>query len=472
MLNIEYESLDGVSNRWNLVTGGADMKTRYVWIMTVLLLFPRLGLAAEMKSICDVQQYIGVHEGDVVRVSGVVIAYTGRYGYGVTIIAENGDPWCGIAIVDSGISTYGPYGEEPCTQGAPRYLRFNAAIGQCLTVEGEVWEYYDSTQVRMYCEAEGEDTLFYEVSDDCFDVPPPRWVPTGDVMQEENEWTLVEIWCATAVTEPDDDGMFTVDDGSGPCTVLGTSSWPGWDPQLGTFFCRLTGILNYTWDRFSLRPRTMDDVDLTPMGECAYCDVTATPTTPVTPTSTPTPNQTPQATATPTEEPTPRPTPPPTDTPAPTATRSPTFSPTELPPSATPAPTTTDTPTPTPARQTGVNLTLNAGMFHPGQQFILQAVAANGSGTVLSANLFVFLDIGTGTYWFWPTWAEYPPAVDYQEITLAAGDGREVGILNFVWPDTGAAAMSGIAFWGAMTDGQITTVIGQLDHVMFGFGPE
>jgi len=38
--------------------------------------------------------------------------------------------------------------------------------------------------------------------------------------------------------------------------------------------------------------------------------------------------------------------------------------------------------------------------------------------------------------------------------------------------DTGAAAMSGIAFWGAMTDGQITTVIGQLDHVMFGFGPE
>jgi len=240
--------------------------------------------AADLVSICDVQQYNGISEGDLVRIEGVVVADSGRYGSGVTVVAqEGGGPWCFVAVYDASISWPGDNGEEPCTQGANYAKRFSATMGQCLMAEGVVTEYYDATEVKMFCEPEDNQTLAWSLSEDCFPIPDPLHVPTGEIMNEQYEWVLVEARCATVSEAPDEFGVFQIDDGSGPCNVVGSYSWEEFDPQLGDFFCRIAGVQDFSWGRFRVRPRTMElDIDMTtPQDECTYCagtEPTPTPT--------------------------------------------------------------------------------------------------------------------------------------------------------------------------------------------------
>ena len=199
---------------------------------------------------------------------------------------------------------------------------------------------------------------------------------------------------------------------------------------------------------------------------------TATPVpptnTPVPPTSTPVPpTNTPiPPTSTPV---------PPTGTPVP-----PTPTPTQVPPTATPTPVPpTATPTMVPVTPTptavpcelGVKLEMPSHYFRPGDTCYLDAYLCNpGPEELFDINLFIILDIGTGDYWFYPSWVHYPPDIDYEIINKL-----EVGILyksiipEFTWPPN-VGSYEKIVFWGAMTDRDITYVIGNIGSWEFGYG--
>ncbi len=210
---------------------------------------------------------------------------------------------------------------------------------------------------------------------------------------------------------------------------------------------------------------------------------TATPTiaptnTPVpTPTFTPTlpPTYTPTLppTYTPTLPPTYTPTLPPTYTPThiPTSTPTPTYTPTQVPPTHTPTMVPTPQPTATPICETGVYLFIPSDYFRPGDIFWLNALICNSDSTPYQdINFFVILDIGIGEYWFYPDWVHYPPDISYVTIDLDSGERRYVEIIpEFVWP-SGVGSYDNVIFWGAITDPQITHVIGHLDYVKFAYG--
>jgi hypothetical protein len=117
-----------------------------------------------------------------------------------------------------------------------------------------------------------------------------------------------------------------------------------------------------------------------------------------------------------------------------------------------------------------VSLQINQDWFLPGDTFLLQVTALNLEAESFTANLCVILDPGVGDYWFWPGWAHWPPDMDSAELSLEAGEQRTFTVLNFPWRDTGQDSMSGISFWGALVDSNMS-IVGEIGHVDFGFGP-
>jgi len=189
---------------------------------------------------------------------------------------------------------------------------------------------------------------------------------------------------------------------------------------------------------------------------------TATPVpptaTPVPPTATPAP-----PTATPV---------PPTSTPVPpTATPVPPTA-TAVPPTATPAPPTataappTETPFPYPL---GVRIDMPE-MVHPGDDFWVTGYLDNPGDEIPAAPVFFILDV-FGSYYFWPSWAHYPPEVDFQYVFVPYGTTELTVIATFSWPDTGSAEATGLYFYGAMLNEDMTAVLGELAVAEWGYGP-
>ncbi|GEM_PF-3559762 len=183
-----------------------------------------------------------------------------------------------------------------------------------------------------------------------------------------------------------------------------------------------------------------------------------TPTTPG-PTNTPRPTTTPRPTYTGTRTPTRTPTFTMTPTPAHTGTPSP--APTHTPP---PSP---RTPTPPPSPTTGVSITMPSVQYHPGETCWCRATVRNASAHALSGYpLFVVLDV-IGVYYFAPSFSDFDHYLDGYP-TFAPGNTDVTVIPEFVWPE-GAGSAEGIEWCAALTDPEITTVIGGLGRFTFGW---
>jgi predicted outer membrane repeat protein len=138
------------------------------------------------------------------------------------------------------------------------------------------------------------------------------------------------------------------------------------------------------------------------------------------------------------------------------------------PPSATPTATATVTPTPTPAFST--RLTMPDTYFSPGSVCWLRLEFENHMGTLWNVPIFVVLELSE-QYWFWPDWSTQ---TDYGSYSLPEGSSGLKVIEPFYWPDTGAATLQGIRFWGFVTDPDLANVFGGDDGLSvweFGFGP-
>ncbi len=185
---------------------------------------------------------------------------------------------------------------------------------------------------------------------------------------------------------------------------------------------------------------------------------TATPT--VTPTSTP--PMTPSATPDPTNTPNPAtPTPPPT----PTATVQ------------VPTPTVTPTPWVTPTATPGgdgvaLDLRINQDFFHPQDHFFLDLEIRYTLQQTIDLRLFVLLDVYGNFFFGSDHWRRWNQTLSWEPITLNAGGTTPLTyvILDFPWPDEEVPpSTQGVFFWTAMLD-EGMTLIGNVDHVEFGWG--
>jgi hypothetical protein len=111
-----------------------------------------------------------------------------------------------------------------------------------------------------------------------------------------------------------------------------------------------------------------------------------------------------------------------------------------------------------------------AEYFRPGDPCWLQAIMRNPGPALQGIPLVVLLDIGVGRYWFWPSWSEYPPDIDYQSMYVPVGRTEVEIIPEFAWPE-GAGEAEGIVFYGAMLNQTMTGLLGDVGMWTFGFGP-
>jgi hypothetical protein len=207
--------------------------------------------------------------------------------------------------------------------------------------------------------------------------------------------------------------------------------------------------------------------------------------TPAPPTPTPAPTDTPFVFPTATPVP-PTATPlPPTETPVPpTATPVPPTA-TPIPPSATPVPPTatatpvppTDTPvpptaTPEPECDTfEVTVEFATDMVCPGEEFWCKATVCNPGDPVTARPFVGMLDVGINEYWFYPSWAHYPPDFDFASLDFDSGLNEVDIVPTFTWPDTGSSSLSGIRIYGAVLTPTMDGIDGDLGFAEFGYGP-
>jgi hypothetical protein len=137
--------------------------------------------------------------------------------------------------------------------------------------------------------------------------------------------------------------------------------------------------------------------------------------------------------------------------------------------SPTPAPSFTPvhgspTPSPTPCMSMGVTLLMPSDQYRPGDTCYLDAEICNTAAvTLLGYPLFVVLDV-YGNYWFAPSWSALEDGLDWYITDFPPGGSTLQVLPVFTWP-TGVGSGSGVIFWGALTDPEMTVLIGAFDRV-------
>jgi len=146
----------------------------------------------------------------------------------------------------------------------------------------------------------------------------------------------------------------------------------------------------------------------------------------------------------------------------------PTPTPTQT-PNATNTPPVTQTPQPTATpgdcSQTGVKIIMPDTSYSPDDTFFCNIDICNQEGQTLSGYpLIVLLDV-YGSYFFAPSFSS---ELEFYSIDIAVGASTVVVIPEFIWP-SGTGSASGIIWYAAITDPSISSIIGIMDSVSFGW---
>lgn len=159
-----------------------------------------------------------------------------------------------------------------------------------------------------------------------------------------------------------------------------------------------------------------------------------------------------------------------TPTPTPTNTQLPTETPTPSPePTASPEPSPTITPEPSPEPTRTLTITTNQQFYREGDPFILSLTIEN-PGAELTADLYIALDIGSAPelYYFWPSWVQYPPTIDWEQVTIWTSGTITGSILSFTWPE-GAGTGTDWLFHAALVNPGNMKLL-EYDSCSFSFG--
>ncbi len=131
-------------------------------------------------------------------------------------------------------------------------------------------------------------------------------------------------------------------------------------------------------------------------------------------------------------------------------------------------------PTPTPgAHPFGVRIEMPVEA-HPGELFQVTGFLDNPGAPVMNLPVFFVLDV-YGRYYFWDSWTCFHPPeydeFDYKTMTIPTGTTTITVIEPFLWPDTGEESMSGLFFYGAMLNQELSEISGEMAIVEWRYGP-
>ncbi len=114
-----------------------------------------------------------------------------------------------------------------------------------------------------------------------------------------------------------------------------------------------------------------------------------------------------------------------------------------------------------------LELVMPETLFGPGSNFYLDLVIMNTGPYISNAQLFVALTVGTGDFWFYPGWVQYPPDIDWSSMDIALGFSGSMQIIpEFSWPSN-AGAFDGAMFLSAVTDSG--GLVSNLAEITFGW---
>ena len=142
------------------------------------------------------------------------------------------------------------------------------------------------------------------------------------------------------------------------------------------------------------------------------------------------------------------------------------YTPTPTPgfPSPTPSTPPASTPTPPPCSQLGCSILMPSSEFAPGDICACHLYICNpGSTTLSNVPVFALLDV-YGSYFFAPDFSSF----NHYTEDISPGTTHITVLPTFSWPENAGAA-SGIRWYAAMTDADITTLIGNLGQFEFGW---
>ncbi len=135
-------------------------------------------------------------------------------------------------------------------------------------------------------------------------------------------------------------------------------------------------------------------------------------------------------------------------------------------PTPTPTPSVSGTPTPTGCETTGVSIWMPSDHFTPGDTFSCYATVCNAEDqALLGYPLFVILKL-FDSFFFAPSFT----AFDHYD----SGFGYPIGLTSiviipeFVWPEDQGTVEDAV-FYGALTDPDMTRIVGDLDSIAFGW---
>lgn len=138
----------------------------------------------------------------------------------------------------------------------------------------------------------------------------------------------------------------------------------------------------------------------------------------------------------------------------------------------TPAPTITPIASPTstpenPCDKLKVSIHMPATFFSPGDPCSCMAVICNpGPETYMDIPLFVILDV-FGTYLFWPEFSSFDDTI---LETVPEGPLIVQIIPEFEWPEGAGTVLDGVQWLAAMTDSEMTSLLGSAGTWHFGWG--
>ncbi|MBN1550109.1 hypothetical protein JW979_01520 [bacterium] len=220
------------------------MKRRGIFLFQLLSLFavciPTVyGDGIPEVTVCDVVHLNGIQLEDLVRVTGICSIETGRLGPFTTVLEEyEGLLPCGLVCYDT---------EE----------LFQVKRGQCASVCGTVKEYYGVIELFVTPE------MHFDVWDCAWQYPDPyRMVPESPLDQLVNCMVVIEGVTVTDISDPL--GLLVVDRYDQEWHLIFRNGLPG------TTFCSITGLLDYSFDEYRIRPLNDSAFDTREFNDCPW----------------------------------------------------------------------------------------------------------------------------------------------------------------------------------------------------------
>ena len=115
----------------------------------------------------------------------------------------------------------------------------------------------------------------------------------------------------------------------------------------------------------------------------------------------------------------------------------------------------------------GVTLWMPSTSYTEGDMFALSAFLCNPGETIAQVPLIVLLDVADN-YYSGPAWTNINDDFTYYPTDLPPGQSEIIIFDPFLWPEVDGA-LSGIRFWSAMTNPNITVLLGDYSMVTFDY---